>query len=206
MLIDNKVDRYPETGLGIRTVWDFINLYSGCKSGQTGKLDIVTGYFTIRALSQLYRELPEQDEFRIVSSEMVREEQQLEDIKDLLNGDFSVDSTLQLDQYAQEAKAFLERNSVQIRAIANAFCHAKVYMFKNNIAQNNGYYLTGSSNLTDAGLGLKKTSNVELTIGDSVNKANPDYKEVCRWFDDIWKNAKEKIKDPENPKAGLGSV
>ena len=206
MLIDNKVDRYPEDGLGIKTVWDFINLYSGQESGQIGKLDIVTGYFTIRALSKLYRELPEQDEFRIVSSEMVREEKQLEDIKDLLNGDFSVDTTLQLDQYAKEAKAFLERNSVQIRAIANAFCHAKVYMFKNNIAQNNGYYLTGSSNLTDAGLGLKPTSNVELTIGDSVNKANPDYKEVCHWFEDIWKTAKERIKDPENPTAGLISV
>ncbi|MCR4808615.1 MAG: DEAD/DEAH box helicase family protein [Prevotella sp.] len=206
MLIDNKVDRYPETGLGIRTVWDFISLYSGQQSGQTGKLDIVTGYFTIRALSKLYRELPAEDEFRIVSSEMIREEKQLEDIKDLLNGDFSVDTTLQLDQYAQEAKAFLERNSVQIRAIANAFCHAKAYLFKNNVATNNGYYLTGSSNLTDAGLGLKPTSNVELTIGDSVNKANSDYKEVCHWFEAIWKTAKEKIQDPANPKSGLISV
>ena len=206
MLIDNKVDRYPDDGLGIKTVWDFINLYSGEQSGQTGKLDIVTGYFTIRALSKLYRELPEEDEFRIVSSEMVREEKQLNDIKDLLNGDFSVDSTFQLDEYAKEAKAFLERNTVQVRAIANAFCHAKVYMFKNNIPQNNGYYLTGSSNLTDAGLGLKKTSNVELTIGDSVNKANTDYKEVCRWFEDIWKTAKEKIQDPNDPQAGLISM
>ena len=206
MLIDNKVDRYPEDGLGIQTVWDFINLYSGHKSGQTGKLDIVTGYFTIRALSMLYRELPEQDEFRIVSSEMVREEKQLEDIKDLLNGDFSVDTALQLDEYAKEAKAFLERNSVQIRAIVNAFCHAKAYMFRNNVPQNNGYYLTGSSNLTDAGLGLKKSSNVELTIADSVNKANSDYKEVCHWFEDIWKEAKDRIQDPTNPTAGLISV
>ena len=206
MLIDNKVDRYPEEGLGIKTVWDFINLYSGQQSGQTGKLDIVTGYFTIRALSKLYRELPEQDEFRIVSSEMVREESWVEDIKDLLNGDFSVDTTLELDQYAKEAKAFLQRHSVQIRAIVNAFCHAKAYMFRNNIPQNNGYYLTGSSNLTDAGLGLKNSSNVELTIGDSVNKANPDYKEVCHWFDDIWKSAKEEIKDPANPSAGPISV
>ena len=206
MLIDNKVDRYPDEGLGIKTVWDFINLYSGRQSHQTGKLDIVTGYFTIRALSKLYRELPAEDEFRIVSSEMIREEKQLEDIKDLLNGDFSIDSQLQLDKYAEEAKAFLERNTVQIRAIANAFCHAKVYMFKNNIAQNNGYYLTGSSNLTDAGLGLKPTSNVELTIGESCNKANPDYKEVCRWFEDLWKTAKDKIKDPENPALGLVTV
>ncbi len=206
MLIDNKVDRYPDDGLGIKTVWDFINLYSGLKSGQLGKLDIVTGYFTVRALSKLYREMPEEDEFRIVSSEMIREEAQLEDIKDILNGDFTIDSTLHLDEYAQEAKAFLKRNSVQIRAVANAFCHAKVYMFKNNVSQNNGYYLTGSSNLTDAGLGLKKSANVELTIGDSVNKANSDYKEVCRWFEDIWKSAREEMADPDHSGSGLITV
>ena len=206
MLIDNKTDRYPEEGLGIKTVWDFISLYSGRQSGQTGKLDIVTGYFTIRALSKLYRELPEEDEFRIVSSEMVREEKQMEDIRDLLNGDFSIDSIIQLDQYAQEAKAFLKRNSVQIRAIANAFCHAKAYMFRNNVRQNNGYYLTGSSNLTDAGLGLKTSSNVELTIGESVNVANSDFKDVCSWFEDIWKMAKEKIQDPGNDQKSQVSV
>lgn len=206
MLIDNKVDRYPNDGLGIKTVWDFINKFSGRESGQTGKLDIVTGYFTIRALSQLYRELPEEDEFRIVSSEMVREEKQLEDIKDLLNGDFSIDSQLQLDQYAQEAKAFLERNSVQIRAIANAFCHAKVFTFKNQLPLNNSYYMTGSSNLTDAGLGLKKTSNVEMTIGETVNRTDNQFKEVCKWIEDIWKQAKECIQDPEHPDKGLISV
>ena len=206
MLIDNKADRYPEDGLGIRTVWDFINLYSGRKSEQTGRLDIVTGYFTIRALSKLYRELPEEDVFRIVSSEMVREEAQLEDIKDLLNGDFSIEATLQLEQDAKDVKAFLERNSVQIKAIANAFCHAKVYTFRNNVAKNYSYYMTGSSNLTDAGLGLKASSNVEMTIGQPVSLTDSDYKEVCKWFEDIWKAAKEKIKDPENPAAGLISV
>lgn len=206
MLIDNKVDRYPESGLCIKTVWDFINMYSGLQSGNTGKLDIVTGYFTIRALSKLYHDIPEEDIFRIVSSEMIREEKQLDDIKDLLNGDFTVDTTLQLSDYAKDAKAFLERNTVQIRAIANAFCHAKVYSFKNNRPQNNSYYLTGSSNLTDAGLGLKPTSNVELTIGEINNGTNPNYKEVCEWIEDIWKTAKEKIQDPDNPKNGLISV
>ena len=198
MLIDNKVDRYPEDGLGIKTVWDFINQYSGRQSGKTGKLDIVTGYFTLRALSQLYREIPEEDEFRIVSSEMVREEQQLNDIKDLLNGDFTVTSTLQLEQYAKEAKAFLERNNVQIRAIATAFCHAKVYTFKNAIPLDFSYYMTGSSNLTDAGLGLKHTSNVEMTIGEIVNRTDSQFKEVCRWFEDIWQKAEESIQDPES--------
>lgn len=206
MIIDNKLDRYPDDGLNIKTVWDFINKYSGNDSGQKGKLDIVTGYFTIRALCKLYRDLPEEDEFRIVSSEMVREEKQMEDIKDLLNGDFSIDTQLQLDQYAKDAKAFLERNSVQIRAIANAFCHAKVYTFKNSIPLNNGYYMTGSSNLTDAGLGLKKTSNIEMTIGENVSRTDAQYKEVCHWFEDIWKNSRENIEDPEHPKDGLISV
>ena len=206
MIIDNKVDRYPDDGLGIKTVWDFINLYSSRKSDQTGKLDIVTGYFTIRALSQLYRELPIEDEFRIVSSEMVREEQQMELIKDLLNGDFSIDTQFQLDQYAKEAKAFLERNSVQIKAIANAFCHAKVYIFKNEEPLKTCYYMTGSSNLTDAGLGLKPTSNIEMTIGEAVNRTDSQYKEVCKWFEDIWDMAKDKIKDPEKSGSEIISV
>ena len=32
MLIDNKVDRYPDDGFDIKTVWDFINEFSGKKS------------------------------------------------------------------------------------------------------------------------------------------------------------------------------
>ena len=47
MLIDNKVDRYPDDGFDIKTVWDFINEFSGKKSQQTGNLDIVTGYLIL---------------------------------------------------------------------------------------------------------------------------------------------------------------
>lgn len=199
MLIDNKQDRYPESGLNIKTVWEFINTYSGKNSGQKGKLDMVTGYFTIRALSKLYRELPEEDVIRIVSSEMVRPEDEEDNVIDLLNGDLSTENALQLDDYAKDAKAFLERNSVQIKSIQNAFCHAKAYMFKNDNPQANSYYLTGSSNLTDAGLGLKPTSNVELTTGEAVNSANQDFKEVCSWFADLWEEAKDEVQNPDDP-------
>ena len=71
MLIDNKIDRYPGAGLGIVTVWDFLQKYAGIASKQDGEMDIVTGYFTIRALSKLYHEIPETDEFKIGSSELV---------------------------------------------------------------------------------------------------------------------------------------
>ena len=207
MLIDNKVDRYPDDGFDIKTVWDFINEFSGKKSQQTGNLDIVTGYFTIRALSKLYHDIPEEDSFRIVSSELVKPEEDENQIINLLSGDGGISTALRIDQYAEDAKAFLRRNTVQVRAIVNAFCHAKAYMFRNSNPRNDSYYLTGSSNLTDAGLGLKATSNIELTMGDPVKLSDKDYKEVCSWFEDIWKAASEKINaDPKNPKSEKVSV
>ncbi|MCH5176288.1 MAG: DEAD/DEAH box helicase family protein [Prevotellaceae bacterium] len=207
MLIDNKTNRYPDSGFSIVTVWDFIKEFAGSQSNQTGNIDIVTGYFTIRALSKLYHELPEKDEFRIVSSEMVMQEEDKNHIIDLLNGDMGIDTTLNLDAYARDAKAFLQRNTVQVKAIFNAFCHAKAYMFRNDNPRNDSFYLTGSSNLTDAGLGLKATSNIELTMGDPVKLSDKDYQEVCSWFEDIWKMAADKIpSDPGNPKSEKISV
>lgn len=207
MLIDNKVNRYPDSGFNIRTVWDFINEFSGTKSGQIGHLDIVTGYFTLRALSKLYHEVPEEDHFRIVSSEMVMQEDDKNHIINLLNGDTGIETTLNLDEYARDAKAFLQRNNVQIKAIVNAFCHAKAYMFRNDNPRNDSFYLTGSSNLTDAGLGLKATSNIELTMGDPVKLSDKDYQEVCAWFEDIWKMAADKMPvNPSNPKSEKMSV
>lgn len=207
MLIDNKVDRYPDDGLNIKTVWDFINEFSGKASQQTGNLDIVTGYFTIRALSKLYHDIPEEDNFRIVSSELVKPEEDEKQVIDLLRGDGGIQSTISIDQDAEDAKAFLRRNTVHVRAIVNAFCHAKAYMFKNNNPRSDSFYLTGSSNLTDAGLGLKKTSNIELTIGAAIKLSDQDYKEVCSWFEDIWNAASEQIHiDPKNPKSEEISV
>lgn len=207
MLIDNKIDRYPGAGLGIVTVWDFLQKYAGIASKQDGEMDIVTGYFTIRALSKLYHEIPETDEFKIVSSELVKEDGEESLIIDLLNGQLDVETAVSLDQYAEDAKAFLKRNNVHVRAITEAFCHAKSYIFKNKDAAANSAFLTGSSNLTDAGLGLKKTANVELNAGKRCDGTDQDYKEICSWFEDIWKVAKEEIPiDPEKPKAGKISV
>lgn len=207
MLIDNKVKRYADVGFDIKTVWDFINDFAGKASGNKGQLDIVTGYFTIRALSQLYHEIPEEDTFRIVSSELVKAENDDHHIIDLLSGDPGISTRLHIDEYAEDAKAFLRRNTVQIRAIVNAFCHAKAYMFRNGKPRGDNFFLTGSSNLTDAGLGLKVSSNVELAMGKKVDGTDNDYKEVCSWFEDIWKAASEKIpSEPGNPKSEKISV
>lgn len=72
MLIDNKKNRYDD-GLNIITVWDFIKMYAAIPL-QLGKFDIVTGYFTLRALSKLYHQIPEAVEYRLLSSELLKDE------------------------------------------------------------------------------------------------------------------------------------
>ena len=207
MLIDNKKSRYKDIGIDITSVWDFIDQFSGILSHNEGSLDIVTGYFTIRALSKLYRDIPENDEFRLISSELVKEDGTDSHILDLLNGSLDVETAVSLDEYAEEAKAFLRRDTVQVRAITEAFCHAKAYVFSNRDSLGRSYYLTGSSNLTEAGLGLKFSPNVELNTGETCDKSNNDYKEVCSWFNEIWKDAKSEIPiDPANPRAGKITV
>ena len=207
MLVDNKKDRYPNDNKDIKTVWDFIKTFAGRDSEHPemtpiGSLDIVTGYFTIRALSKLSHEIPEDDEFRIVSSEMVAKDAEKDNVIDLLNGDSGIKTTLSLADYARDAVAFLRRDKVQVRAITEAFCHAKAYMFKsrNHNRWDKNFYMTGSSNLTDAGLGLISSANVELNIGDAKDTNDPNLNELCSWFEDLWKIADDTIPSDPNDK------
>lgn len=209
MLIDNKRDRYPQDNKNIRTVWDFIRTFAGQdhlnpEMTSIGNLDIVTGYFTIRALSKLYREIPEEDTFRIVSSEMVAAGAEPNNVIDLLNGDNGIDATLNMADFALDAINFLKRETVQVRAATGAFCHAKAYLFKsrNHNRWDKNFYLTGSSNLTDAGLGLKTSANIELNIGDAKDTNDPNLNELSSWFEELWKVADAKIPaEPANPKS-----
>lgn len=202
MLIDNKVDRYPDDGLNIITVWDFIKEFSGKESGETGKLDIVTGYFTIFTLSKLYEELPEGNHYRIISSEMIGDDYKKDIIVDLLHDDMDISHIGDLDKHARQAIAFLERESVEMRAEIPDFCHAKAYLFKNDNPHNQSYYVTGSSNLTPAGIGLKSVSNVELNIAKRLGTSEVEFKEVIDWYDEIWNKARKEIpEDYENRKS-----
>ncbi|MCD4804240.1 MAG: hypothetical protein K8R07_01025, partial [Desulfobacterales bacterium] len=45
--------------------------------------------------------------------------------------------------------------------IQRNFCHAKTYIYKDNDPRKN-FQIIGSSNLTEAGLGLKESANIEL--------------------------------------------
>ncbi len=65
------------------------------------------------------------------------------------------------------------------------FCHAKCYLFNPDKKDDrNKYFISGSSNLTEAGIGLKQTNNIELNIAETGN--NNQYKELVDWFDSLW--------------------
>ena len=202
MLIDNKVDRYPDDGLDIKSVWDFIRYFTSPDKGREGALDIVTGFFSVAGLSALYNELSANNVYRLILAEMVSDDDFKSKVIDLLQGDSSIENALRLSEYAQDALAFLRRDTVQVRAITNAFCHAKTYIFKDRTDPSHHYYITGSSNLTDAGLGRKPSSNVELNIAET-SSTNATYSEMRKWFVDQWENmAQQKIlSDPANPKS-----
>lgn len=205
MLIDNKKNRY-DNGLNIITVWDFIKMYAAVPL-QIGKFDIVTGYFTLRALSKLYHEIPENVEYRLLSSELLKDENDEKNIIDLLRGDEGIASTFELEEYVRDAKAFLQRKSVSCKAITNAFCHAKVYLYEPSDRRLKGFFLSGSSNLTDSGLGLRPSSNIELTMGKTADRSDADYRELTDWFNEIWANASDTLPvDRKKPKGERISV
>ncbi len=201
MLIDNKVDRYDDD-LDITTVWDFIKIYSGKKSLNTGNFDIVTGYFTIHALSKLYDEIPEENKFRIISSEMVGDDYKKDVIVDLLSNDMDIENLGKIDECARKAIAFLERDTVDMRAEIPDFCHAKAYIFKNSRPTQQNFFITGSSNLTPAGIGLKRVPNVELNIAENCNSSNNDFNELRKWYEEVWTAARKEIpEDSEDKKS-----
>lgn len=202
MLIDNKVNRYQGEGIDIVTVWDFLKEYNSKERGDVGKFDIVTGFFTISTLSRLYEELPEENHYRIISSEMVCEDLKKDFIVNLLSDDMDISAMGDLDKHAKQAIAFLERPNVEMRAVIPDFCHAKAYLFKNNDSHRRNYYVTGSSNLTPAGIGLKPSPNVELNIAKGCDNTDNDYRELCDWYEGIWKGAKTEVpEDSDNKKS-----
>lgn len=199
MLIDNKKEN---RALNITTVWNFIDKFSGNDSGQKGSLDIVTGYFMIQTLAKLHDAIPEDNEFRIISSEMVGEDYNKDLIVDLLSDSLDIDRMGMINEDAPKAIAFLERPTVQMRAEIPDFCHAKAYLFTNSNSANQSYYITGSSNLTPAGIGLKKVPNVELNIAKRLGAEEVEYQELKDWYDDIWSKARTEVpEDSENKKS-----
>ena len=153
---------------------------------EQGKLDIVTGYFTIGALAWLSKQVNEKvSEFRLVLGDIVNTDYIDSRPLDLLNENISIEASLKLSNLSQEAVKFLKQDKVVAKTLEPNFCHAKSCLF-NPIENNdrNKFFISGSSNLTEAGIGLKYTDNVELNIAETGN--NNQYKELVKWFESLW--------------------
>ena len=201
MIIDNKQDRDPNDGINTTTVWDYIKYYTDPEKDREGVLDIVTGFFSVTGLELLGKHFSPNNEYRMVLAQMVADDQFQDHILDLLNDDCGIENALHLSDAAKNALEFLRRDKVHVKAIINAFCHAKLYLFKDNHDPAHNYYVQGSSNLTYAGLGYTPSSNVELNLADTGN--SDTYRSLRSWFEEQWTSvAKEKMPEDREKTKG----
>jgi len=151
-----------------------------------GKMDIVTGYFTIGALAWLSKTLNDKiSEFRFVLGDIVNFDSIDNRPLDLLNENITIEASLKLNSLSQEAVKFLKQDKVVAKTLEPNFCHAKCYLFNPEKKDDRfNFFISGSSNLTEAGIGLKHTNNIELNIAEPGN--NNQYKELVHWFEALW--------------------
>lgn len=193
MLLDNKtkLEDYEHY-----KVFDFIK-----GNTENGSFDLVTGYFSVNALALMIDEINSVEKFRLILGNLMQEESQLNKVIDLLNGNNSISSTLSLSTSAQKAVEFLQQDKVAVKNIQKNFCHAKTYLYTDKTKTKN-YFIVGSSNLTDAGLGIKDSSNIELNI--AKHDYEDEFKNLKKWFQEQWeKVALEKIELADKTKVDV---
>jgi len=173
MLLDNSDNE--------KSVFQWIEKYT-----EDGTFHAVTGYFTIGVLAYLSKKINEKiTEFRMVLGEITSKNEVDFKPLNLLNEVVTIDTAFRLSKTAEEAVKFLKQDKVFAKTLEPNFCHAKLYLHESHIdPQRNNYFITGSSNLTEAGIGLKHTSNAELNIAD--HGQNLQYNELRVWFDNLW--------------------
>ena len=177
MLVDNHSTDFK--------VHSFIQQYIN-----DGSMDIVTGYFTVGALCHFANLTNEKiAQYRIILGDITQRDVTEISSLDLLNADLSLEKALSLKKLANDAVDFLKLNKVSLKTLEPNFCHAKLYLFKSekNDRQKN-FYISGSSNLTEAGIGIKQSDNFELNIADFGG--NEQYREILNWFNALWEHPK----------------
>jgi len=173
MILDNENEH--------RKVHEWIAKYT-----EEGTVDIVTGYFTIGALAYFSQQVNQKiTKLRLVLGDIVNLDQVENRPLDLLNENITIEAALQLCRAAREAVEFLKQDKVRAKTLEPNFCHAKCYLYSpTNNDDRNKYFISGSSNLTEAGIGKKETNNLELNIAETGN--NNQYKELVEWFEGLW--------------------
>lgn len=180
MILDNKNELNKKSK--ITTVWEYLKKYTGGES-----LNIVSGFFTISALSLLKKFDKEPQKFRMILSEIAGRDDQRERIIDILQGTSDLSNAFSLQATAKRAIEILRQDNIELRRIDSAFCHAKTYIYESEDADE-CFFIAGSSNFTEKGLGYYKDSgNIEFNVARKGFDGD-DFQGTLRWFEDIWAN------------------
>ena len=181
MILDNKNILNKKSQ--ITTVWEYLKKYTGGEN-----LNIVSGFFTISALSLLKKFKEEPKKFRLILSEIAGRDDQKERIIDILQGNSDLSNAFSLQATAQKAIEILKQENVELRRIDNTFCHAKTYIYEADEADD-CFFIAGSSNFTEKGIGYYKGSgNIEFNVARKGFDGD-DFQGTLKWFEDIWANA-----------------
>lgn len=105
-------------------------------------------------------------------------------IQDIKEAKYSVEVEKGVLQFVNDLIA----GRIEVRAHNSKAIHAKFYLFlpENHNHHSDGWVIMGSSNLTEAGLGIKKSPNYEMNI------ALKDYDDVeftKKEFEELWKQS-----------------
>jgi len=125
---------------------------------------------------------------KTISVNEIKKEVKKNSIIDLESADF----TLDVEQGILKLKDWLKSGKLKIRACQDKRTHAKVYIMSYDEEHTSGLQvgsvITGSSNLTEAGL----ESNVEFNV---FLQDQDDYIGIRNLFDDLWENHSVELSD-----------
>ncbi len=159
---------------------------------ENAKLSVVSAYFTVHAYQRLHESLDKIGSMRFLFGEPA--------FLDNLDSDhvqsksFTLsDQGLTLDQAlngranARACADWIRRNNVEIRSVKRPdFLHGKLYFVERGEVQR---AISGSSNFTVNGLGLKQKNGVGVQGNFELNlvvDGDNDKRDLLKWFDELW--------------------
>lgn len=194
MLIDNK--RELETGQHYKTVFQYLEE----KLIADGEFNFVTGYFTITAIAALLNKFPKQKNYKIILGDLFSVKPSRKNIIDVINKNHKVVDVFNIKESCEKAVEFLKQENVEVKTVDKNFCHAKAYIYKNPNPKNSeqNFYIVGSSNFTDAGLGVRLSANIELN--KLIGGRDSGFAVAQNWFELLWNadSTKSTVEDEHN--------
>ena len=174
------------------TVADFLR----AEIKPNAKISVVSAYFTVHAYKQLQEPLDKIGSMRFLFGEpafldpLDSEHTQSKSFT-LQDDGLTLDQALGQRRNARDCAAWIRRNNVEIRSVVRPdFLHGKLYFVERNGGEVQRA-ISGSSNFTVNGLGLKPKNekgiagNFELNL---VVDGTNDKTDLLEWFDELWEH------------------